>query len=60
MEVYQTRTPTNPLIFQQKSGWFFPTREGIDMGPFPDKMSAQQEFDSYSRYIDLTSRKKQR
>ncbi|NVJ50374.1 MAG: hypothetical protein HWE13_14595 [Gammaproteobacteria bacterium] len=36
-------------VFQQPRGWFFPTREGIDMGPFPDRASAELERTSYRR-----------
>lgn len=36
-------------IFKKGSGWFFDTREGINMGPFPDQSSAELEMVNYVR-----------
>ena len=47
-------------IFHQKAGWFFPTKEGINIGPFPDKDSAEQERCLYQRYMRLLNKKRQK
>lgn len=36
-------------IYKVAKGWFFATREGIDMGPFPDQSSAELEMLIYAR-----------
>ena len=36
-------------IYKVSKGWFFATREGIDMGPFPDQSSAELEMLVYAR-----------
>ena len=34
-------------VFVKPKGWFFATREGLDMGPFPSRRSAEHEIRSY-------------
>ena len=34
-------------VFYKSKGWFFATREGLDMGPFPSRRSAEYEIRSY-------------
>ena len=43
-------------IFKQTRGWFFATREGINMGPFPDQPSAELEMVNYVRSMNTYSR----
>jgi hypothetical protein len=43
-------------VFKQARGWFFATREGIDMGPFPDQTSAELEMVNYVRSMGFHHR----
>jgi hypothetical protein len=36
-------------VFYKSAGWFFATREGLDMGPFPSRRSAESEIGCYLR-----------
>jgi len=52
MEVSELKTRDairRDRIFKQKKSWFFATREGINMGPFPDQSSAELEMINYAR-----------
>jgi hypothetical protein len=46
-------------IFKQAKGWFFATREGIDMGPFPDQTSAELEMVNYVRSMYFSNKHRQ-
>ena len=37
----------NDRIFHTSNGWFFATREGLSMGPFPSRRSAEHEIACY-------------
>ncbi len=54
------KTITQPIrrdrIFKQARGWFFATREGIHMGPFPDQPSAELEMVNYVRSMSSVTR----
>jgi len=39
----------NDRIFHKDTGWYFATREGLDMGPFPSRRSAEHEIAFYLR-----------
>ncbi|MCO7226341.1 DUF6316 family protein [Pleionea sp. CnH1-48] len=47
-------------VFQEKQGWFFATREGIDMGPFPDRNSAELELSCYATHIQKKEEKQKK
>ncbi|WP_196138465.1 DUF6316 family protein [Aliikangiella sp. G2MR2-5] len=48
-EFSHSHSQRNDRIFKKKNGWFFATREGLDMGPFPSKRSAEHEISFYLR-----------
>lgn len=48
------KTIKRDRIFKQPKGWFFSTREGIDMGPFPDQSSAELEMVNYVRCMKFS------
>lgn len=50
------RNTPRDRVFHQPRGWFFATREGIDMGPFPDKASAELEMVCYLRDMKFMDR----
>jgi len=39
----------NDRICSKSTGWYFATREGLDMGPFPSRRSAEHEISFYLR-----------
>ncbi len=43
-------------IFHKTTGWYFATREGLDMGPFPSRRSAEHEIAYYLRSMKRLSR----
>ncbi len=45
-------------IYHKQQGWFFPTSEGIDMGPFPDQISAELEYVRYTQYLQVSEKRK--
>lgn len=52
----QKHSMKNNRVFQKTKGWYFATREGIDMGPFPDKKSAEYEVYFYLMSMQKLSR----
>ncbi|MCW8879864.1 MAG: DUF6316 family protein [Kangiellaceae bacterium] len=49
MSLEQSKNPQPDRIFHKKNGWYFATREGLDMGPFPSRRSAEHEISFYLR-----------
>ncbi|WP_444998164.1 DUF6316 family protein [Aliikangiella sp. IMCC44359] len=48
----------NDRVYYKSNGWFFATREGLDMGPFPSRRSAENEIFCYLRSMkQITSSK---
>ncbi|MET1255356.1 DUF6316 family protein [Aliikangiella maris] len=48
----------NDRVYYKATGWFFATREGLDMGPFPSRRSAENEIFCYLRSMRrLTSKR---
>ncbi|WP_425467769.1 DUF6316 family protein [Pleionea sediminis] len=48
----RTRLVKRDRIFKHGKSWFFATREGIDMGPFPDQTSAELEMVNYVKSMN--------
>ncbi|WP_246119396.1 DUF6316 family protein [Aliikangiella coralliicola] len=48
--------PKSDRIFHKSSGWYFATREGLDMGPFPSRRSAEHEISFYLRSMNKLKR----
>jgi hypothetical protein len=47
MLAHPQNTLKNDRVFYKTEGWFFATREGLDMGPFPSRRSAEFEIRFY-------------
>ncbi len=45
-------------LFQNSQGWYFATREGVNMGPFPDQSCAELELLSYIKSMQNVYEKK--
>jgi len=43
-------------VFYKTNGWFFATREGLDMGPFPSRRSAEFEIRYYLQSMKKLSK----
>lgn len=41
--------PLSDRIFHDKTGWYFATRESVNMGPFPSRRCAEKEVANYLR-----------
>ncbi len=48
--------PRNDRVFHNKNGWYFATREGLDLGPYPTRESAENEVEFYLKSITKLSR----
>lgn len=42
-------------FYTSGSEWYFSTREGVDQGPFPNRISAHEAIQKYIREKQLTS-----
>ena len=42
-------------FFTSGTDWYFSTREGIDQGPFPSRISAHEAIQEYIRNRQLSS-----
>jgi hypothetical protein len=42
-------------FFTSGTEWFFSTREGVDQGPFPNRISAHDAIQQYIRERQLSS-----
>ncbi|TQV71422.1 hypothetical protein FLL45_19905 [Aliikangiella marina] len=47
MSQYQMDSVKSDRVFYRPMGWYFATREGLDMGPFPSRRSAEAEIGYY-------------
>lgn len=39
-------------MFQDNGGWFFKTREGETVGPFPEELEASTQLEVYIRLVN--------
>ena len=49
MHMQSHQSTKNDRVYYKTNGWFFATREGLDMGPFPSRRSAENEIFYYLR-----------
>ena len=40
-------------FFTSGTNWYFSTREGIDQGPFPSRLSAHEAIQEYIRQMQM-------